>query len=121
VDRVSFDGSDLSKSVFVNAVLSGTTFTDANLKDTDFTDAYLGPFDLKGICSNPTLDGKNPVRKRSRCLLACLYVVWFADSLLIPDYSNSFLHRLPAVTRNLSYLYRYITVKYICRDTGLTD
>lgn len=40
--RVSFDGSDLRKSVFNNAVLSGTTFTDANLQDTDFSNAYLG-------------------------------------------------------------------------------
>lgn len=40
--RVSFDESDMSDSVFTNAVLSGTTFTKANLKNTDFTDAYLG-------------------------------------------------------------------------------
>lgn len=59
-DRVSFDGSDLSKSIFANAVLSGTTFTDAILTDTDFTDAYIGPFDLKTLCANPTLAGKNP-------------------------------------------------------------
>jgi len=64
VDRVVFDESDLSKAVFVNAVLSGTTFTDANLKDTDFTDAYLGPFDLKNLCLNPTLQGKNPTTGR---------------------------------------------------------
>ena len=40
--RVSFDGSDLTNSVFANAVLSGTTFDNANLKNTDFTDSYLG-------------------------------------------------------------------------------
>ena len=39
----------------------GTTFTNANLKDTDFTDAYLGPFDLRNLCKNPTLQGKNSV------------------------------------------------------------
>jgi uncharacterized protein YjbI with pentapeptide repeats len=61
VDRVSFDGSDLSKAIFINAVLSGTTFNDANLQDTDFTDSYLGPFDLKNLCLNPTLRGTNPV------------------------------------------------------------
>eukprot|EP01042_Synura_sphagnicola_P003784 gene3784-4717_t len=60
VDRAVFDGSDLTGAVFKNAVLSGTTFTEANLKDTDFTDAYLGPFDLKNLCSNPSLAGTNP-------------------------------------------------------------
>lgn len=63
-DRVSFDGSDLSKSIFVNAVLSSSTFTDTNLQDTDFTDAYIGPFDLKTLCANPTLKGENPVTHR---------------------------------------------------------
>jgi uncharacterized protein YjbI with pentapeptide repeats len=61
LDRVSFDQSDMSKSVFTNAVLSGTTFDKSNLKDTDFTDAYLGPFDLRNLCANPSLNGKNPV------------------------------------------------------------
>lgn len=61
IDRASFDGSDLTGAVLVNAVLSGTTFTDANLKDTDFTDSYLGPFDLKNLCANPTLQGTNPI------------------------------------------------------------
>lgn len=60
LDRVSFDGSDMSSSVLTNSVLSGTTFEKANLKDTDFTDAYLGPFDLKNLCANPSLKGKNP-------------------------------------------------------------
>jgi len=60
VDRAVFDGTNLQNSIFVNAVLSGTTFTDANLKNTDFTDAYLGPFDLKRLCENPSLEGKNP-------------------------------------------------------------
>lgn len=64
VDRVSFDGSDMKKSIFANAVLSGTTFSGADLKDTDFTDAYLGPFDLKNLCSNPSLAGTNPVTGR---------------------------------------------------------
>lgn len=61
VDRASFDKSDLSKSIFKNTVLSGTTFEGSNLKDTDFTDAYLGPFDLRNLCANPTLEGTNPV------------------------------------------------------------
>jgi uncharacterized protein YjbI with pentapeptide repeats len=61
VDRASFEGSDLTGALFVNAVLSGTTFTNANLKDTDFTDAYLGPFDQKNLCLNPTLSGTNPI------------------------------------------------------------
>ena len=60
VDRVSFDGSDMRKAIFVNTVLSGTTFLEANLEDTDFSDSYLGPFDLKNLCANPTLKGKNP-------------------------------------------------------------
>jgi len=42
--RVSFDGSDLRRAVFANAVLSGTTFTNADLRDTDFSDAYLGEY-----------------------------------------------------------------------------
>ena len=67
MDRVSFDGSDLSKSLFVNAVLSGTTYDGATLTDTDFTDSYLGPFDVKNLCSNPTLSGTNPVRARHSC------------------------------------------------------
>ncbi len=49
---------------------SGTTFTDANLKDTDFTDSYIGPFDLKKLCSNPTLQGTNPVTKEDTKLSA---------------------------------------------------
>lgn len=64
VDRVSFDGSDMTNAIFVNTVLSGTTFTDANLENTDFSDAYLGPFDLKNICSNPTLKGTNTLTKK---------------------------------------------------------
>lgn len=60
LDRIIFDGSSMKKSVFKNAVLSGTTFTDADLSDTDFSDAYLGPFDLKNLCGNPTLQGTNP-------------------------------------------------------------
>jgi uncharacterized protein YjbI with pentapeptide repeats len=63
VDRVSFDGSDMTGAIFKNAVLSGTTFAGANLKDTDFTDSYIGPFDLKKLCANPTLQGTNPVTK----------------------------------------------------------
>lgn len=61
LDRVSFDNSDMKNSIFKNAVLSGTTFSGADLTNTDFTDAYLGPFDLKNLCANPTLKGKNPV------------------------------------------------------------
>lgn len=73
VDRVSFDGSDLTGSIFANAVLSGTTFTDANVKDTDFSDSYLGPFDLKNLCVNPTLQGTNPkTGKDTRESAGCL-------------------------------------------------
>eukprot|EP00607_Mallomonas_marina_P002399 CAMPEP_0182428854 /NCGR_PEP_ID=MMETSP1167-20130531/24194_1 /TAXON_ID=2988 /ORGANISM="Mallomonas Sp, Strain CCMP3275" /LENGTH=195 /DNA_ID=CAMNT_0024612019 /DNA_START=155 /DNA_END=742 /DNA_ORIENTATION=+ len=61
VDRAIFEDADLTGALFSNAVLSGTTFTGANLKDTDFSDSYLGPFDLKNLCANPTLSGKNPV------------------------------------------------------------
>lgn len=70
IDRVNFDSSDLTGAIFKNAVLSGTTFTDANLKDTDFTDSYIGPFDLKKLCSNPTLQGTNPVTKEDTKLSA---------------------------------------------------
>lgn len=55
--RVSFDGSDMSQSVFSNAVLSGTTFTDANLQDTDFSHAYLGKRMVYcALCNQETLD-----------------------------------------------------------------
>lgn len=57
-----FDEADLSGAIFKNAVLSGSSFDKANLKDTDFSDSYLGAFDLKFLCSNPTLSGTNPVR-----------------------------------------------------------
>eukprot|EP01039_Chlorochromonas_danica_P006379 gene6379-7033_t len=72
-DRVVFEDADLSQAIFVNSVLSGTNFANANLKDTDFTDSYLGPFDLKQLCANPTLQGKNPVtgadsRQSAGCL-----------------------------------------------------
>ena len=60
IDRVAFEDSELEGAIFKNAVLSGTTFTGSNLKDTDFTDAYLGPFDLKNLCGNPSLQGTNP-------------------------------------------------------------
>lgn len=63
VDRVSFDGSDMKNALFVNTVLSGTTFSNADLKDTDFSNAYLGPFDVKNLCANPTLQGTNPTTK----------------------------------------------------------
>ena len=42
--RVVFDQSDLSGSIFRNAVLSGTTFNGATLKDSDFSQAFLGGF-----------------------------------------------------------------------------
>lgn len=61
LDRAVLDDSDMTGSIFANAVLSGTTFKNANLKDTDFTDAYLGPFDLRNLCENPSLSGTNPV------------------------------------------------------------
>eukprot|EP00596_Hydrurales_sp_CCMP1899_P007614 CAMPEP_0119040570 /NCGR_PEP_ID=MMETSP1177-20130426/10552_1 /TAXON_ID=2985 /ORGANISM="Ochromonas sp, Strain CCMP1899" /LENGTH=180 /DNA_ID=CAMNT_0007005767 /DNA_START=257 /DNA_END=799 /DNA_ORIENTATION=+ len=63
VDRASFDGSDMSRSLFVNTVLTGTSFKDANLKDTDFTDAYIGAFDLKQLCLNKSLVGTHPKTK----------------------------------------------------------
>lgn len=68
VDRVVFEGANLEGAVFANAVLSGTTFEGANLKDTDFTDSYLGPFDLRNLCANPTLTGKNPVSLSKKML-----------------------------------------------------
>ena len=40
--------------------MAGTKFEGTNLKDTDFSNAYLGPFDLKNLCANPSLDGTNP-------------------------------------------------------------
>jgi len=61
LDRISFDGADLTGAILKNTVLSGTTFTNAILTDVDFSDSYLGPFDLKNLCSNPSLSGKNPV------------------------------------------------------------
>lgn len=73
VDRVAFEGSDLSQAIMKNTVLSGSTFENANLKDTDFTDSYMGAFDLKNLCANPSLSGKNPTtgadtRESAGCL-----------------------------------------------------
>lgn len=51
VDRVSFDGSDMSNAIFANAVLTGTSFDGANLENTDFSDAFIGDFELRKICA----------------------------------------------------------------------
>lgn len=61
VDRVTFDGADLSNAIFENAVLSDSTFDGANLENVDFTDVYIGDFAQRNICRNPTMKGENPV------------------------------------------------------------
>ena len=48
-------------AIFKNALLSRTNFDKADVTDADFTDAYLGDYDIKFLCRNPTLKGKNPV------------------------------------------------------------
>jgi len=60
VDRASFAGSSLHGTIFANAVLTGTSFEGADVENADFTDAYIGGFDIKNLCKNPTLKGKNP-------------------------------------------------------------
>mmetsp|Transcript_12433 Transcript_12433/g.18562 ORF Transcript_12433/g.18562 Transcript_12433/m.18562 type:complete len:229 (+) Transcript_12433:31-717(+) len=55
LDRVVFDGSDLTGSKFTNAVITGATFDDTILTDTTFEDAVIGQQDLKRLCKNPTL------------------------------------------------------------------
>lgn len=61
VDRVSFKGASLRGTLFSNAVLTGTNFEDSDVEDADFTGAYIGKFDLKTLCKNPSLKGKNKV------------------------------------------------------------
>ena len=39
VDRVSFEGSSLKGSLFINTVLTSTSFKDADLTDADFSNA----------------------------------------------------------------------------------
>jgi uncharacterized protein YjbI with pentapeptide repeats len=64
VDRANFFGSSLKGTIFTNAVLTGTSFENTNVEDADFTDAALGSFDLRTLCSNPTLHGTNPVTNK---------------------------------------------------------
>ena len=60
VDRANFRGSSLRGTLFTNAVLTGTSFEGADVEGADFTEAALGVFDVRNLCSNPTLVGVNP-------------------------------------------------------------
>jgi len=55
LDRVVFDGADLTGAKFNNTVLSGTTFLGADLEGTDFEDALIGYVDIQKLCRNTTL------------------------------------------------------------------
>jgi uncharacterized protein YjbI with pentapeptide repeats len=50
----------LNGAIFTNAVLTGTSFEGANVENADFTEAAIGGFDIKSLCRNPSLKGKNP-------------------------------------------------------------
>merc|ERR1712228_951870 len=60
VDRVDFRKSNFQGAVFQNTVLTGSNFEGADLTNADFTDAYIAMFDVKPLCANPTMKGKNP-------------------------------------------------------------
>eukprot|EP00814_Leptocylindrus_danicus_P008229 CAMPEP_0116018518 /NCGR_PEP_ID=MMETSP0321-20121206/8694_1 /TAXON_ID=163516 /ORGANISM="Leptocylindrus danicus var. danicus, Strain B650" /LENGTH=242 /DNA_ID=CAMNT_0003488923 /DNA_START=17 /DNA_END=745 /DNA_ORIENTATION=- len=60
VDRVDFSGSSLRGAIFTNADLTGTSFKGADIEDADFSEANIKDYDIRGICRNPTLKGKNP-------------------------------------------------------------
>ena len=49
LDRVSFDGADLTNVKFVNAVITGSTFKGANLSGSVFEDALIGNEDAKRL------------------------------------------------------------------------
>jgi len=58
VDRVAFDGSNLSGVNFTNAVITGATFKGTNLEGASFEDALIGNEDAKRLCAcNKTLRG----------------------------------------------------------------
>ena len=51
LDRVSFDGANLTNVKFVNAVITGSTFKGANLSGSVFEDALIGNEDAKRLCA----------------------------------------------------------------------
>ena len=53
VDRVAFDGSNLSGVNFTNAVITGATFKGTNLDGASFEDALIGNEDAKRLCAPP--------------------------------------------------------------------
>ena len=52
VDRVAFDGSNLSGVNFTNAVITGATFKGTNLDGASFEDALIGNEDAKRLCAS---------------------------------------------------------------------
>ena len=60
VDRVAFDGSNLSGVNFTNAVITGATFKGTNLEGASFEDALIGNEDAKRLCVS---EKKLPHRK----------------------------------------------------------
>ncbi|CAI5497052.1 unnamed protein product [Closterium sp. Naga37s-1] len=55
LDRVLFNGADLTGASFRNAVLSASTFNNAILTDTIFEDALIGYVDVQKLCRNQTI------------------------------------------------------------------
>ena len=49
LDRVSFDGANLTNVKFVNAVITGSTFKGADLSGSVFEDALIGNEDAKRL------------------------------------------------------------------------
>ena len=59
IDRATFDGSDMIGTNFTNAVITGVSFENVDLTNADFTDALVGKEDVKRLCENPTVSGRN--------------------------------------------------------------
>ncbi len=85
VDRVAFDGSNLSGVNFTNAVITGATFKGTNLEGASFEDALIGNEDAKRLCAlSRTLHGRCqhfPVAQISNVVLFCP----FATSAQLTD------------------------------------
>ncbi|MEL6929309.1 MAG: pentapeptide repeat-containing protein [Cyanobacteria bacterium J06600_6] len=59
MDRVSFEGSDLTNAIFQDAVATSTIFSDAIITGADFTGAILDRYQIYLMCQKA--EGTNPV------------------------------------------------------------
>ena len=77
VDRVAFDGSNLSGVNFTNAVITGATFKGTDLSGASFEDALIGNEDAKRLCA-PNLSltlnsGKTDPSSCGTHVVCCVY------------------------------------------------